>query len=72
MFERGTMQAPPPYTRSDLVAELEAARSDLGAAVAAVEDLISIRMSWRCRIKAHPRLAVGAAFALGRWLGRRG
>lgn len=52
-------------------ADLEASREEIAASLLTLRAEIAHQLDWRRPIRVKPLQAVGLAFALGYWLGRR-
>jgi hypothetical protein len=50
-------------------AEIAAAEAELAASVAALRHEVRARSDWREWVKRHPGITLGAAFALGLFMG---
>ena len=54
-----------------LRAEIEATRVELAESFVQLRTSVAEKLDWRRPIRAQPLLAVGLAFAVGYWIGRR-
>lgn len=52
-------------------AELEASRAEIADSLLNLRAEVAHQMDWRRPIRSRPLQAVGIAFAIGYWLGRR-
>ena len=62
---------PAHQTEAEIRAEIERAREQIHSSVAALRQEVAIAMDWRAWVRARPLFCVGAAFAVGLYLGLR-
>lgn len=67
----GQPKAYVPRSSAELRAEIERTRAELATSVSALREEVAVAADWRQWVNRHPYPCLGAAFALGLWLGSR-
>ncbi|AKQ67399.1 hypothetical protein A176_004311 [Myxococcus hansupus] len=67
----GLPKAHSPRSSAELRAEIERTRAELATSVSALREEVSVATDWRQWVHRHPYASLGAAFAVGLWLGSR-
>jgi ElaB/YqjD/DUF883 family membrane-anchored ribosome-binding protein len=62
---------PPAKSSEEVRAEIERAREQIQASVVALRQEVAEVVDWREWVRARPALCIGAAFAIGFYLGSR-
>ncbi|WP_426751021.1 DUF3618 domain-containing protein [Myxococcus sp. Y35] len=67
----GQSKAYSPRSSAELRAEIERTRAELATSVSALREEVAVATDWRQWVHRHPYVSLGAAFAVGLWLGSR-
>lgn len=62
-------EATAPRTAAQVRADIEKARAQIASSMVALREEVSQRTDWREWVRTHPGACIGAAFALGFWIG---
>jgi ElaB/YqjD/DUF883 family membrane-anchored ribosome-binding protein len=67
----GAVKSPAPRNAAEVRAEIERAREQIQSSVLTLRQEVAVAMDWKQWVRDRPGLCLGAAFAIGFYLGAR-